>query len=58
VARKEIVAHLEELPGSPVEQIADALQARAGSVATQRHRGRNTHYQLREGGWYLRSAAA
>lgn len=55
VAREEITAYLVEHPGSWPAEIAEALDAPSTNVSTHLYRGRDTRYERREDGWYVRS---
>jgi hypothetical protein len=56
VSQDDVAAYLAEHPGSWPADIADALQVPATNVSTHLHRGRNTRFERREDGWYLRSS--
>jgi hypothetical protein len=56
VSQDDVAAYLAEHPGSWPADIAGALQVPATNVSTHLHRGRNTRFERREDGWYLRSS--
>jgi DNA-directed RNA polymerase specialized sigma24 family protein len=55
VSREDVAAYLTEHPGRSPAEIAEALQVPATNVSTHLYRGRNTRYERREDGWYLRA---
>lgn len=55
VTQSEVATYLREHPGCSAAEIAEALQAAGTRVSTHLHRGRNTRYESRANGWYLRS---
>jgi DNA-directed RNA polymerase specialized sigma24 family protein len=55
VSQDDVAAYLAEHPGSSPADIADSLQVPATNVSTHLHRRRNTRYERREDGWYLRA---
>jgi hypothetical protein len=54
LSQGQVAAYMAQHPGCSPPQIAAALRALPTNVSVHSYRGRNTRYERREDGWYLR----